>query len=278
MTTLPPQVWGAGGCGVMGGIPAPLPWLGWGLGGHGLSSVLSPLAPLGKAPWPPPRLSARAGDPAVSLGCCWAGPRGGGTCCVTLPCPPPCPTRVAPRDRGAPPPRPQCSHSLYFPQQLLYVLGGAHTFHSARLPPGGAAAPHFAVGGPAAHLPGGGSPRVLRCGEGGSWQPCVTGGFGGFVCPNPQGVALHPGGMGGVGFPPPAKSPPPVLQCLGCSILGGARWGQRGTRCQRGTAGSIPGAHLQRKGREKGWGGGTWGSPGVGRGRGAGGPSPPGMS
>lgn len=65
---------------------------------------------------------------------------------------------------------------------------------------------------------------------------------------------------------PPRAPPSP-----GCSILGGAWWGQRGTRRLNpwGPSG------------EKGKGetlGGCWGSPGVGRGHGIGGPSPPGTS
>lgn len=183
--------------------PTAQSWVGWG----------QP-CPLGPSLPPPPGHGA---------GCCPAwGPRdvpwvllgrsplGGGTLC-----PPPCPVPLPALpgwpmgDMGTgvpPPPTNPSAVTLFIYYSSRFTFCGVHVGFTVPGPQGGCLPPtsprrvwqRISLGVR-------GSPRALWCSGWGSQQPCVISGFGGDVCPNPQGVALclgGPGGMAAVGSPP----------------------------------------------------------------------------
>lgn len=105
-----------------------------------------------------------------------------------------------------PPPTNPSAVTLFIYYSSRFTFCGVHTGFTVPGPQGGCLPPtsprrvwqRFSLGVR-------GSPRALWCSGWGSQQPCGISGFGGDVCPNPQGVALclgGPGGMAAVGSPP----------------------------------------------------------------------------
>lgn len=178
--------------------PTAQSWVGW-----GQSCPLGPSLP--PAPGHGGGGAAQHGAPEMSLGCCWAGPRWGVARCVPLPALPGWP--MGDMGTGAPPPPTNPSAvTLFIYYSSRFTFCGVHTGFTVPGPQGGCLPPtsprrvwqRFSLGVR-------GSPRALWCSGWGSQQPCGISGFGGDVCPNPQGVALclgGPGGMAAVGSPP----------------------------------------------------------------------------